>query len=121
MSTYLHWINTIKFTTSKIRIVFQLPFLDELKAELRFILSFSGDTKPVRHRELSGSGSRSTKNDEEDKNCELESLDDGNKLDPAPTPRSERSTHSHHTIHSRRTSNAVQMAKMRKYSIRSGI
>nr|XP_037875496.1 glutamate receptor ionotropic, kainate 2 isoform X2 [Bombyx mori] len=99
----------------------KLPFLDELKAELRFILSFSGDTKPVRHRELSGSGSRSTKNDEEDKNCELESLDDGNKLDPAPTPRSERSTHSHHTIHSRRTSNAVQMAKMRKYSIRSGI
>lgn len=36
--------------------------------------------------------------------------------DPSPTPRSERSSHSHHPLHSRRQSNAVQMAKMRKFS-----
>lgn len=98
----------------------QISFRDELIAELKFILSFSGDTKPVRHRESTGSGSGSTKKEAKGSNV-AESPEDEESLDPAPTPRSERSMHSHHTLHSRRQSNAVQMARMRKYSIRSGI
>ncbi|KAJ0183282.1 hypothetical protein K1T71_001258 [Dendrolimus kikuchii] len=99
----------------------KVSFREELIAELKFILSFSGDTKPVRHRESTHSGSGSTRKSGEIRHGEVESVDDMDRLDPAPTPRSERSTHSHHTLHSRRQSNAVQMAKMRKYSIRSGI
>lgn len=98
-----------------------MSFKEELIAELKFIFSFSGDTKPVRHRESTHSGSGSTRKSGEVNHGEIDPLDDLDRLDPAPTPRSERSTHSHHTLHSRRQSNAVQMAKMRKYSIRSGI
>lgn len=103
--------------------LFSLPlvsFREELKAELKFILSFSGDTKPVRHRESTGSGSGGSKDDGE-KNADAESPDDDDRADPSPTPRSEKSGHSHHTLHSRRQSNAVQMAKMRKYSLRSAM
>lgn len=96
----------------------KVPFKDELIAELKFILSFGGDTKPVRHREPTGSGSSSKKT--ETKSEEDPEIADDDCIDPAPTPRSERSVHSHHTLHSRRQSNAVQMAKMRKYSLRSG-
>ncbi|XP_075975529.1 glutamate receptor ionotropic, kainate 2-like [Anticarsia gemmatalis] len=98
----------------------KISFRDELVAELKFILSFSGDTKPVRHREPTGSGSGSSKKTagKEAEGTDSPDLEDCE--DRAPTPRSERSTHSHHTLHSRRQSNAVQMARMRKYSIRSG-
>ncbi|XP_050679068.1 glutamate receptor ionotropic, kainate 3-like isoform X2 [Leptidea sinapis] len=94
----------------------KVPFLEELKAELLFILSFSGDVKPVRHRESSGSkGSKESKEKEREIDEELPG-DEDDRLDPAPTPHSERSSHSRHTSHSRRQSNAVQMAKMRKFT-----
>ncbi|XP_013190560.2 glutamate receptor ionotropic, kainate 2-like [Amyelois transitella] len=110
---------------------YQVTFKDELIAELKFIFTTTGDVKPVRHREPSGSGSGGSKNDEkeilgdpETQDVDPESPDNEDLLDvgydPAPTPRSERSTHSHHTLHSRRQSNAVQMARMRKFSNRSG-
>ncbi|CAH0586967.1 unnamed protein product [Chrysodeixis includens] len=95
----------------------KISFKDELIAELKFILSFSGDTKPVRHRESTGSGSGSSKKVDEKDDPELPDDDERR----APTPRSERSSHSHHILHSRRQSNAVQMARQRKYSLRSGI
>ncbi|CAG5028258.1 unnamed protein product [Parnassius apollo] len=94
----------------------KVSFRDELIAELRFILSFSGDTKPVRHRE--STGSKSSKKEEEEK-CESGEIvfnGDENRVDPSPTPRSERSSHSHHKVHSRRQSNTIQIAKMRKFS-----
>lgn len=94
---------------------FQVSFKDELIAELKFIFSFGGDVKPVRHREKSGSGSKSSKKEEDKEEDDIESTREDERLD-APTPHSERSSHSHHTLHSRRQSNAVQMAKMRKYS-----
>lgn len=91
-------------------------------AELKFILSFSGDTKPVRHRESTGSGSGESKRGEEQKEGDPEIPDDDDRPDPSPTPRSERSNHSRHTLQlSRRQSNAVQMAKMRKYSLKSAL
>lgn len=102
-----------------------MSFLDELVAELRFIFSFSGDTKPVRHRESTGSGSAGSKKVEaEEGSDEKENkAEDSLKIDdedPAPTPRSRRSTYSRHTLHlSRRQSNAVQMARMRKHSFKS--
>ncbi|RVE50837.1 hypothetical protein evm_004586 [Chilo suppressalis] len=108
----------------------KVSFRDELKAELKFVFGSSGDVKPVRHREPSGSGSEGSKgskgtkrskdsNEEEEKIIDVESVKDeeeDDKMERAPTPRSERSSHSHHTLHSRRQSNAVQMARMRKYS-----
>ncbi|XP_053605086.1 uncharacterized protein LOC128672163 [Plodia interpunctella] len=103
---------------------FEISFKDEMIAELKFIFTSSGDVKPVRHREPSGSGSGGSKKDNREENPEdpealgFERINEDT-LDPAPTPRSERSTHSHHTLHSRRQSNAVQMAKMRKFSNRS--
>ncbi|XP_022115207.2 glutamate receptor ionotropic, kainate 2 [Pieris rapae] len=87
----------------------KVSFREELIAELKFIFSFSGDVKPVRHRESTGSGSKGSKKDDEEESQK-------NDLDPAPTPRSERSSHSRHTSHSRRQSNAKQLAAMRKYS-----
>ncbi|XP_045449718.1 glutamate receptor ionotropic, kainate 2-like [Melitaea cinxia] len=93
----------------------KVPFKDELIAELKFIFSFSGDVKPVRHREPSGSGSKGSKKEEDQEEDDVESTREDERFD-APTPHSERSSHSHHTLHSRRQSNAVQMAKMRKYS-----
>ncbi|CAG4929973.1 unnamed protein product [Colias eurytheme] len=91
-----------------------LSFKEELMAELRFIFSFSGDVKPVRHRAStsSGSGSKGSKktnilNDEEEEPKEED-------VDPVPTPRSERSSHSRHTSHSRRQSNVKQMNQFRK-------
>ncbi|KAH9630498.1 hypothetical protein HF086_000711 [Spodoptera exigua] len=99
----------------------KISFREELLAEMKFILSFSGDTKPVRHRESTGSGSGGSKKTEEKGDGDPETPDSEGLPDPSPTPRSERSGHSRHTLHSRRQSNAVQMAKMRKYSIRSGI
>ncbi|XP_063534435.1 glutamate receptor ionotropic, kainate 2-like isoform X1 [Cydia strobilella] len=91
-----------------------MSFIEELKAEIKFIISGSSDTKPVRHREPSGSGSggsKKSKVEDEESHMEVE-----NNLN-APTP-SERSVshHSRHTLHSRRQSNAVQMARMRKFS-----
>ncbi|XP_045498949.1 glutamate receptor ionotropic, kainate 2-like [Colias croceus] len=92
----------------------KLSFKEELMAELRFIFSFSGDVKPVRHRAStsSGSGSKGSKktnilNDEEEEPKEED-------VDPVPTPRSERSSHSRHTSHSRRQSNVKQMNQFRK-------
>ncbi|KAJ8723326.1 hypothetical protein PYW08_003238 [Mythimna loreyi] len=102
----------------------KVSFRDELIAELRFILSFSGDTKPVRHRESTGSGSGESKGgSDEKKDGDAECADDDDERpDPSPTPRSERSNHSRHTLQlSRRQSNAVQMAKMRKYSLKSAL
>lgn len=37
--------------------MFQVAFKEELIAELKFIFSFSGDVKTVRHRDSSGRGS----------------------------------------------------------------
>lgn len=89
---------------------------------MKFILSFSGDTKPVRHRESTGSGSGESKGDDEKNEEDPECADDDDRPDPSPTPRSEKSSYSRHTLQlSRRQSNAVQMAKMRKYSSRSAI
>lgn len=105
--------------------VIQVPFREELIAELKFILSFSGDTKPVRHRESTGSGSSKGKEDgEEDRNSidvESPQEDAGEQVNGHTTPqrRSERSqslSHSHHTLHSRRQSNTGHMARMRKFS-----
>ncbi|KAL0830572.1 hypothetical protein ABMA28_002724 [Loxostege sticticalis] len=100
----------------------KVSFRDELMAELRFIFSFSGDVKPVRHRESTGSGSGGSKGSKGSKKEEEERADDVESIkeeeieeerDPSPTPRSE---HSHHTCHSRRMSNVLQIAKSRKYS-----
>ncbi|XP_063826752.1 glutamate receptor ionotropic, kainate 2-like isoform X1 [Ostrinia nubilalis] len=93
----------------------KVSFREELVAELKFIFSFSGDVKPVRHRESTGSGSGGSKKDEEEEKAEdPESLkEEDDVVDPSPTPRSE---HSHHTCHSRRMSNVLQIAKSRKYS-----
>ncbi|XP_026489807.2 glutamate receptor ionotropic, kainate 2-like [Vanessa tameamea] len=93
----------------------KVSFREELIAELKFIFSFSGDVKPVRHRESTGSGSKGSKKDDDKEEDDVESTRDDDRLD-AQTAHSERSSHSHHTAHSRRQSNAVQMAKMRKYS-----
>lgn len=94
-----------------------MPFKEELIAELKFILSFSGDVKPVRHRESTGSDSKGSKKEEENVGEDPElPRDDDERHELAPTPHSNRSSHSHHTSHSRRQSNAVQMAKMRKYT-----
>lgn len=102
--------------------IFQVSFRDELMAELRFIFSFSGDVKPVRHRESTGSGSggskgsKGSKKEEEERAEDVESIKEEEieeERDPSPTPRSE---HSHHTCHSRRMSNVLQIAKSRKYS-----
>ncbi|XP_059057484.1 glutamate receptor ionotropic, kainate 3-like isoform X2 [Achroia grisella] len=93
----------------------KVSFKEELKAELNFILSFSGDVKPVRHRESSSTGSGGSKKEENGDDAQSGKDVDVDQ-DRAPTPRSERSTHSHHTLHSRRQSNAVQMARMRKFS-----
>ncbi|XP_068617321.1 glutamate receptor ionotropic, kainate 2-like [Battus philenor] len=92
----------------------KVSFKDELIAELKFILSFSGDTKPVRHRE--STGSKSTKKEDEEKIGDLEFNGDDNRIDPAPTPHSERSSHSNHNVHSRRQSNAIQIARMRRFT-----
>ncbi|KAI8421749.1 hypothetical protein MSG28_009715 [Choristoneura fumiferana] len=94
-----------------------VSFLEELKAELKFIITGDAETKPVRHREPSGSGSCGSKKSKADD--EESQKDDDDRLNPVPTPRSERSAQSHHsrhTLHSRRQSNAVQMARMRKFS-----
>lgn len=94
--------------------MFKVSFKEELIAELKFILSFSGDTKPVRHRE--STGSKSSKKEEDERSVDMELNGDDNRIDPAPTPRSERSSHSNHNLHSRRQSNAIQIARMRKFS-----
>lgn len=94
-----------------------MPFKDELIAELKFVLSFSGDVKPVRHKESTGTGSKGSKNDEEKDEDDLESQGENeNRNELAPTPHSERSSHSYHQLHSRRQSNAIQIARQRKYS-----
>ncbi|KPJ19820.1 Glutamate receptor, ionotropic kainate 2 [Papilio machaon] len=93
----------------------KVSFKDELIAELKFILSFSGDTKPVRHRESTGSKSPK-RDDDDDKSGDVEFTGDDNRPDHAPTPRSERSSHSNHNAHSRRQSNAIQIARMRKFT-----
>ncbi|KAL4716078.1 hypothetical protein ACJJTC_013855 [Scirpophaga incertulas] len=95
----------------------EVSFREELIAELKFIFSFGGDVKQVRHREPSNSGSGESKKSkkEGDITGDVESLKDEDVKSESPA-RSERSTHSHHTLHSRRQSNAVQMARMRKYS-----
>ncbi|KPJ04254.1 Glutamate receptor, ionotropic kainate 2 [Papilio xuthus] len=92
----------------------KVPFREELIAELKFILSFSGDTKPVRHRE--STGSKSSKKDDDDKSGDVEFTGEDIRPDHAPTPRSERSSHSNHNAHSRRQSNAIQIARMRKFT-----
>ncbi|CAK1555309.1 unnamed protein product [Leptosia nina] len=91
----------------------KVSFREELIAELKFIFSFSGDVKPVRHRESTGSGSKGSK--KENMLDEEESQKNGD-LEPAPTPHSERSSHSRHTSHSRRQSNAKQLTIMKRYS-----
>ncbi|KOB77222.1 Ionotropic glutamate receptor, partial [Operophtera brumata] len=88
-----------------------------------------GACAPVRHRESIDSGSADSKKaeaeeDKEDKEDIKEKADaESLKIDDedlAPTPRSHRSTYSRHTLHlSRRQSNAVQMARMRKHSFRN--
>ncbi|CAH0720015.1 unnamed protein product, partial [Brenthis ino] len=97
----------------------KVSFIDELIAELKFVFSFSGDVKPVRHRESTGSGSKGSKKEdekeEEDEDAESP-RDEEDRLEMVPTPHSGRSSHSHHTTHSRRQSNAVHMSKMRRYS-----
>ncbi|XP_013138195.1 PREDICTED: glutamate receptor ionotropic, kainate 2-like [Papilio polytes] len=92
----------------------KVSFREELIAELKFILSFSGDTKPVRHRE--STESKSSKKDDDDKSGDVEFTGEDNRPEHAPTPRSERSSHSNHNAHSRRQSNAVQIARMRKFT-----
>ncbi|XP_049872847.1 glutamate receptor ionotropic, kainate 2-like isoform X2 [Pectinophora gossypiella] len=116
----------------------KVSFREELIAELKFVLSFSGDVKPVRHREESSSGSGGSKKEEEEEDDRNEDPDPetpADAMDPIPpTPGSEKS-HSHHTVHSRRQSNAMagsrrlsnvtasrrpsnvaQMSRNRKYS-----
>ncbi|OWR43876.1 ionotropic glutamate receptor subunit ia, partial [Danaus plexippus plexippus] len=91
----------------------KVPFLEELKAELMFVFSFSGDVKPVRHRESSDTSTDSKKeNKEDDEESQEEENDVTNRI---PTP-SQRSSHSRHVSHSRRQSNASYMAKVRKSS-----
>ncbi|CAG9562718.1 unnamed protein product [Danaus chrysippus] len=90
----------------------KVPFLEELKAELKFVFSFSGDVKPVRHRESSDSSKDSKKEDKED---DAESQEENDVSNRIPTP-SQRSSHSRHVSHSRRPSNASYMAKVRKSS-----
>ncbi|CAH2047181.1 unnamed protein product, partial [Iphiclides podalirius] len=92
----------------------KVSFKEEIIAELKFILSFSGDTKPVRHRE--STGSKSSKKEEDERSVDMELNGDDNRIDHAPTPRSERSSHSNHNVHSRRQSNAIQIARMRKFT-----
>ncbi|XP_023937960.2 glutamate receptor ionotropic, kainate 2-like [Bicyclus anynana] len=95
----------------------KVSFKEELIAELKFIFSFSGDVKPVRHRESTGSGSKESKKEEEKEEDDVEShRESQNRDELAPSRHSERSSHSHHNSHSRRQSNAIQMARMRKYS-----
>ncbi|CAH2241761.1 jg16325 [Pararge aegeria aegeria] len=95
----------------------KVPFKEELVAELKFIFSFSGDVKPVRHRESTGSGSKESKKEDGKQGDDVESpRESENRDDAAPSRHSERSSHSHHISHSRRQSNAIQMARTRKYS-----
>ncbi|XP_072932711.1 glutamate receptor ionotropic, kainate 3-like isoform X2 [Epargyreus clarus] len=93
----------------------KVPFKEELIAELKFIFTTSGEVKPVRHRESTGSGSKGSKKDDDDKSVNAEAPPD-DLLEPGRANNSERSSHSHHTSHSRRQSNALQVARMRRFS-----
>lgn len=68
----------------------------------------------MRHRE--STESKSSKKDDDDKSGDVEFTGEDNRPEHAPTPRSERSSHSNHNAHSRRQSNAVQIARMRKFT-----
>lgn len=113
---FVEMIINVWITSHKMKVSFK----EELMAELKFIFSFSGDVKPVRHRESTGSDSKGSKKEEENVEEDPElPRDSDERRELAPTPHSNRSSHSHHTSHSRRQSNAVQMAKMRKYTRQS--
>ncbi|KAI5645987.1 ligand-gated ion channel domain-containing protein [Phthorimaea operculella] len=100
----------------------KVPFKEELIAELKFVFSFSGDVKPVRHRESTGSGSGGSKKskkskEEELKNEDVESHVEEPEVDDAPpTPKSHRSGHSLHPPHSRKQSIAMVRASSRRQS-----
>ncbi|XP_034829301.1 glutamate receptor ionotropic, kainate 2-like [Maniola hyperantus] len=113
MCAFIEMIFDVWLTSHRVKV----PFKDELIAELKFIFSFSGDVKPVRHRESSGSGSKESKKDEDKEEEDPEShRESENRNEMAPSRHSDRSSHSHHNTHSRRQSNAMQMARSRKYS-----